>query len=219
MDLKVNKKSVIKWLDEELKYTPNSARAFETIAKCYLYLEDRDKTKEFYNKAMSSVLELAEEFKKRGDMISYSKRVLDYANYNRIIGNADIMRLKLTEVESIYQELFSGHIKEFPNSHRDFYFEWATVKFHLKKYEEAYEIAKHSNYEDMPISPENFAKGLLFQDRLLIEKSLDELVNFIKSYKRRLDSDALNVTDPWEWYEIGRQILGMPSVLDLFKEE
>lgn len=218
--LTVNIKNIEKCLNEELEYVGKSLLANDTVAKCYLYLREKDSSKEFYFKATETVKNMIEEIIKAGNKEFYIKRKLDLANYNRILGKDEIMKSILHEIEPIYRSLCTGDVKENPrNRYADFYFEWSTVNFHLGNYKEAYEIGKQCYKDHMPISPRQYAKGLLEGDNSIIEKEVDDLVNFIKSDRWKPYSSPLNIIDPWEWYEIGRQILGMPSVLDLFKEE
>lgn len=218
-DLKVNKSDIKKRLDGKLtKGVTDDVLSCDLIAKCYLYLCDKENSKKYYDLSIKDIQKIIVELKSQGNEMFYIKRQLDLANYKRILGKEEIMKNILHEIEPIYRSLCTGDIKENPrNRYADFYFEWSTVNFHLGNYKEAYEIGKQCYKDHMPISPRQYAKGLLEGDNSIIEKEIDDLVNFIKSDRWKPYSSPINVIDPWEWYEIGRQILGMPSILDLFK--
>jgi len=217
-ELKVNRSTLKKWLDKTLDGNTNHALDLETIAKCYLYLNNKAECEAYFNKAIINIEEIAESFKKNKDMQFYAKRKLNYANYHRIIGKQDEMKQALEEIVPIYESLYTGRIKEKPDSYSMFYFEWCSVHFHLGNYEEAYNIGKFIRYS-APVAPRGYAKGLLDNNKTLIEKTLEEVIKYIKDERTQPFYNPLNIEDPWEWYEIGRQLLGLPSVLDMFKED
>lgn len=217
IELKINKNKVKKKLDEELKYSMKFAGEFETVAKCYLYLEKIEESKEYFEKAIENIEVLAHSFKEKNSSQFYSEKRLSTANYYRILSRYEEMKGVLLEIESIYRTLYTGKIKEMPDTFRRFYFEWCTILFHLGKYEEAYKIGKLIRHGT--IAPRGYAKGLLKNDELVIENTLEEIIKDIKDERLQPFHNATNVDDLWEWYEIGRQLLGLPSVLDMFRED
>ena len=217
-ELKVNKKAIKKNLDTWLNYDTKEALVCDTIAKCYMYLGNKESSKEYIFKAIENVKELICEFKNNKNRVQqYGSRLVNLANYNRIVGNYSEMKNTMTEVLLFYRSLYAGDIKQMPDTFRRFYFEFCSILFHLEKYEEAYEIGCFIRHGS--VAPRGYAKGLLDNDMSIIASTMEEVIKDIKDEKIQPYYNPLNVEDPWEWYEIGRQLLGLPTVLDMFKED
>ncbi len=217
LDLKVNKSTIKKRLEEELKYDHKFPGEFELIAKCFMYLGHREKSEFYFKSAIKIIQELIQSLKERNDTEFYVSRMLSYANYHRILNNREEMKNALKEIAPIYKTLCNELLRDNPDHYRRIFFEYCTVLFHLEDYEDAYKIGKFIRYGT--VAPRGYAKGLLNNDRSIIEKTLAEVIKDIKDDKIQPFYNSLNIEDPWEWYEIGRQLLGLPSVLDMFKED
>lgn len=217
-ELRISTSIIKKALEKELQYTPSSALEFDTVAKCYLYLGDKENSIKYFLEAIKDVERLVEVFSNdEGKVFQYLKRTLNRANYLRILGRSTEATIILEELAPLYNSLYTGKIKENPELFRGFYYEWSTVLFHLKKYKEAYDIGTLIRHGT--VSPRGYSKGLISDDQSIIKKSLEEIVKDIKEARIQPFHNPLNIQDPWEWYEIGKQLLGLPSVLNMFKED
>jgi tetratricopeptide (TPR) repeat protein len=206
-----------KRLQEEIDSGLNHAREFELAAKCYLYLGETAKAKEHFAQAEVKVAAIAENLKKKHDLHLYGERMLSIANYHRMLGNYTKMNDILREIEPIYESEYINRVKNLPGGDSRFYFDWCTILFHLQRYEKAYEVGNMTRRRPLP--PRGYAKGLMLKDKSIIEATLQEVIKDIKDERLMPYENCLNVADNWGWYEIGRQLLGLPSILDQFKEE
>lgn len=183
----------------------------ERYARCLVYLGEKSKAIPYFLKAvadMERLIKIVAEKKNLEQIYCYQHI---QANYYRLAGEKEKSQQILHELVLSYVDLYEQTYKRNAKQGISILNRLSDCIFFIEDYEKSIYYGKKVRHW-FPISL-GYAEGILYHD----EKRISFTLNYVMKEIKRENSqpyDTGSETSLWDWYEIGKRLLELPSRLD-----
>ena len=216
MEVKINKKKLNENKERKKRQGFMIPGDYEIYARACLYLNEKEESIEYFNKASNEVDVVIKTYEKRNELENVVKEKHIKANYLRLADKKEESQKLYKEVKELYEKVLPSDYKKNIERWCTIVTYYADVFFFLKEYEQCIQIGEQVTL-NIPISAK-YAKAILNKDNEEIKNIVNDIIEDGKSTRLSPGTDSNCTTALWDWYEIGLQLLGLPSRIDYIKE-
>jgi len=214
--VKINKKKLLENIELKEFMGLEFGSGYEVCARAFMYLDRQNEAIEYFYKAAEQLNVTIKAYKDKKILENMAKVMHEKANLLRLAG-------KKVESQKLYKEVKELYEKVLPSDYKKNIERWCTIVtyyadvfFFLKEYEQCIQIGEQVTL-NIPISAK-YAKAILNKDNEEIKNIVNDIIEDGKSTRLSPGTDSNCTTALWDWYEIGLQLLGLPSRIDYIKE-